>query len=48
MMRSHVTLPRLVTEGHIDILVGGGAQVTCIIDADTSVLNVQYESASAS
>ena len=38
MMRTHVTLPRLVTEGHIDILVDTGAQVTCILGADASIL----------
>ena len=34
MMRTHVTLPRLATEAHIDILVDTGAQVTCILGAD--------------
>ena len=34
LMRTHVTLPRLGTEGHIDILVDTGAQVTCILGAD--------------
>ena len=46
MMRTHVTLPRLVTEGHIDILVDTGAQVTCILGADAGILNVPYESLS--
>ena len=38
MMRTHVTLPRLVAEGHIDILVDTGAQVTCILGADAGIL----------
>ena len=37
MMRTHVTLPRLGTEGHIDILVDTGAQVTCILGADAGI-----------
>ena len=37
MMRTHVTLPRLATEGHIDILVDTGAQVTCILGVDAGI-----------
>ena len=44
MMRAHVTLPRLGTEGQIDILSDTGAQVTCILGPDGGVLNVPYES----
>lgn len=45
-MRTHVTLPRLGAEGHIDILVDTGAQVTCILGPDAGILNVPYASLS--